>query len=524
MRLDFYWCNYKYLPYERLLAIRELTALMGKKPVLKLDNVSLEGPEDWENQANRLTYFRETVAANGSRVIPLQAVLESSANGKSQRKQYTRYSAHGLHDYRGKFNPQVVRAIGNLFNLQPGAWILDPFCGSGTTMLEAAHCGWNAVGIDLNPLGILIAKAKIAAIRVPLEKLQIQSNCMIRRLSKRVSNISFDTTFSEQEMKNIGGNEWEAFLPSCDYLKSWFKDSVLVQISLILDEISKISSPEVRLVLRVVLSDILRQMSLQDPGDLRMRRLKSPPENCPAVEIYLDAVRKKLETITKARQYLNDCETVQDALAGDARSCSSIIREHPRFGAVNYFDAVITSPPYATALPYIDTQRLSLVLLGLIESDQIHKVEKSLIGNREINTKERLKLEEAIEANASELPEESVSLCQRMKESFDIKTDGFRKLNVPTLLYKYFSEMKMMFSDVALLLKTEAPFAIIIGRSSTCLGGIRFIIDTPHFLSILAENSGFRLQEAIELNTYQRYDVHQVNSIRSETLLILRKR
>ena len=57
------------------------------------------------------------------------------------------------------------------------------------------------------------------------------------------------------------------------------------------------------------------------------------------------------------------------------------------------FDAVITSPPYATALPYIDTQRLSLVLLGLIGADELRATEAALVGAREITIGERRALE-----------------------------------------------------------------------------------------------------------------------------------
>src|SRR5205814_1650952 len=80
-------------------------------------------------------------------------------NGRASGHQPTRYSAHGLHDFRGKFNPQIVRAIGNLLALDEGACVLDPFCGSGTTLLEGAHIGWNVAGVDLNPLVVLISFA-----------------------------------------------------------------------------------------------------------------------------------------------------------------------------------------------------------------------------------------------------------------------------------------------------------------------------------------------------------------------------
>lgn len=523
MRVDFYWYGYRNFPYEKVLAQRELVALLGQDPISAKDGLSVEAQDEWRNHAYRTTYFREAIAADGSRVIPLQALLEALPGNKRNHRQSTRYSAHGIHDYKGKFNPQVVRAVGNLFGLEPGSWILDPFCGSGTTLLEAAHCGWNAIGVDLNPLAVLIAQAKIAAIHLPMAELREQIDTFSERLARRVNSISFDTGFTETQIQDIGGNGWETLLPSNEYLQSWFPESVLVQISVILSEIGKISSLEIQMILRVILSDILRQVSLQDPGDLRIRRRKSTFLNAPVIPLYLHSVRVKIETIVRARHHITDTDTVQDALLWDSRCCASIVTQHIKFKDVKYFDAAITSPPYATALPYIDTQRLSLVLLGLITADKIHSTEKSLIGNREITTKERLNLEEAIETNANRLPTECSELCQKLRSSLDIETDGFRRRNTPALLYKYLSDMKYMFNDVSNLLKSNAPFAVIVGRNSTQLGKQLLVIDTPYLLSLLAKESGFKVQENLELNTYQRYDIHRTHSIRSETLLILRR-
>lgn len=554
MKIQFYFNSYKYLPYELKLAARELSSLLGQEPVFQNNSLYVESLNEWKDYAHRTTYFREVVSDDGTRVIPLQATLESSArrkkpvlpdvasapirelfyadvlleqpeNERSQpsHRQSTRYSAHGLHEYRGKFNPQIVRAIGNLIGLKPGDWVLDPFCGSGTTLLEAAHVGWNAISIDINPLGTLITRAKIAAMNVPSEKLRIYSKALSQRLSEHFRNVSFEQTFSEDQIHLIGGEDWQTHLPNLDYLRSWFKESVLVQLAIILNEISRIPIEEIQLIFRVILSDILRNVSLQDPADLRIRRRKSPPENAPAIPIFLNALTSKIETIFNARQYLPEIMTRQEALLGDSRYCSSVVRAYSGISQSHQFDGAITSPPYATALPYIDTQRLSLVLLGLINPDEIRATEKSLTGNREITPQERQKIEAAIEANADQLPLECILLCRKLKESLDNDQDGFRRQNVPALIYQYLVDMSLMFKNIFPLLKTNAPFALVVGPNQTCLGGQTFVIDTPRLLTLLAEHNDFVLQETLDLNTYQRFDVHQDNSIRSETLVILRK-
>lgn len=534
MRVDFHWRTYRYLPYEKVFARRELIALLGQEPVSSFDALSIEGQTGWEMLAYRTTYFREASAENGSRIVPLQAILESTANGGLQaglpnmgmghsiKRQSTRYSAHGLHEYRGKFNPQVVRAIGNMVGLKPGDWVLDPFCGSGTSLLEAAHNGWNAIGIDLNPLAVQIARAKIAAMCIPLVELHDQTESLRQGLCRRLGNVSFGQVFTRHQMDLIGGNNWQCRLPNFDYLCGWFTESVLVQVSTILDEIARLPSEDTRLILNVILSDILREVSLQDPADLRIRRRKFPSENAPVIPLYLDAMAGKMKTVLEARQHLPEVTTTQEALLGDARSCATIIRAKPKFAAEQRFDAAITSPPYATALPYIDTQRLSLMVLGLIKANKVRATERSLIGNREISTKERLAIERAMNNDAEHLPAECLSLCRELKESLDTNKDGFRRQNVPALIYKYFVEIRLMFREVQRLLRPGAPFALVVGPNKTHLGGQTWVVDTPRLLALLAERNGFAVQETLGLDAYQRFDVHQANSIRSETLLLLK--
>ena len=71
----------------------------------------------------------------------------------------TQQLTHNIHRYSGKFIPQIAaRAISLL--TQPGELVVDPYCGSGTTLLESALLARRAVGVDLNPLAVLIARVK----------------------------------------------------------------------------------------------------------------------------------------------------------------------------------------------------------------------------------------------------------------------------------------------------------------------------------------------------------------------------
>ncbi|MDD5163760.1 MAG: DNA methyltransferase [Candidatus ainarchaeum sp.] len=69
------------------------------------------------------------------------------------------YLTHNFHPYPAKYIPQIPKEI--LLRLsKKDDWILDPFCGSGTTLVEAKLCGRNSIGSDINPLSCIITKVK----------------------------------------------------------------------------------------------------------------------------------------------------------------------------------------------------------------------------------------------------------------------------------------------------------------------------------------------------------------------------
>ena len=70
------------------------------------------------------------------------------------------YLTHWIYPYKGKFHPQMIRALLNIIGATPEWKVADPFSGSGTTLLECQLLGIDSVGIDISPLCVLLAKAK----------------------------------------------------------------------------------------------------------------------------------------------------------------------------------------------------------------------------------------------------------------------------------------------------------------------------------------------------------------------------
>jgi hypothetical protein len=511
------WHRYRYFPYERDFARLEAASLFETKVDEEDAGLRVSGTRLHADHVDRLTYFARVVRPDGRVHIPRQVRLEASVSTVERERQSTRYSAHGLHEYKGKFNPQVVRAIGNILGLSDNAWVLDPFCGSGTTLLECAHAGWNAIGIDRNPLATHIANAKVRALHQADGRLESLATKVLDGLD-RVADLGAKV-IDDRRLNALLGRRWEDELPSLAYLTAWFPRLVLAQLVATRRAISAaVPDREDRAVFDVLLSDQLRQVSLQEPLDLRVRRRKDPQPTYPLLGLFADAVRERLPRVSRAREALGDLRGVQRAYLADIRTASLRSFLHvPRGG----FDAIITSPPYATALPYIDTQRLSLILLGFIKAEDVASTERGLIGARELSTTERRALDEEIRSGSDLLPASVFKLCRDMLHAAELPGNGFRRQNTPALLFRYCRDMAGFFHSVRPAMKPGAPIALVVGCNRTTLGGRDFAIDTPALLVDIAKHCGYTFIRDEPMDTYPRYDMHQRNAINAETLIVV---
>src|SRR5262249_33371450 len=137
-----------------------------------------------------------------------------------KNRQATRYSVHGLHEYKGKFNPQVVPAILNMFGVRPSQRVFDPFCGSGTTLVECAHRGALGRGTDVNPFAVYLANAKLQALSTPVSDL----TSTFQQLRVRFRQVRRWTTTVRDDVRGT-------------YLQSWFTSPVLQVIEIVGEKI-----------------------------------------------------------------------------------------------------------------------------------------------------------------------------------------------------------------------------------------------------------------------------------------------
>lgn|SRR5574341_1556767 len=502
-KVSLYWNSYRYFPYEKELARLEVQSLLNSDEIINT-NRGLQAIGDFSEGALEQLVYSGWYQINGITQPTLQNRLESScAITGSQRRQSTRYSVHGMHEYRGKFNPQVVRGILNILRVPPGSKVIDPFCGSGTSLVECAHVNLRGVGCDINPLAIFIANAKLEALATEADALEQQFDTLVTSVERLTEPLGMGATEMTERLA---------------YLSRWFNPDVLTTIEGLRLFIQGLVEGNAAIFLTLV-SDLLRDYSLQEPSDLRIRRRYTPLPERPLWDAFKEKTRSFLANLRATQEIIGVRDIRVWAQLCDSRQltidCNAVNELAP-------FDAAITSPPYATALPYIDTQRLSLVWLGLIPPATIADLEAELTGSREFVGDQRETWQQTLKENAKNLPTQVFELCCRLQNAISVN-DGFRRQAVPPLMYRYFSNMKEVFTRVLEVTKSNAPFALIVGHNRTTLGGQVFDIDTPLLLVSIAQTSGWIHEASIPLQTYQRYGSHAANSVRAETLVIMRR-
>jgi len=238
----------------------------------------------------------------------------------------TGYATHGLFPYRGKFHPQMIKALMNILGIKEGETVLDPMCGSGTLNVEAALIGVNSIGIDKNPFACFMSKVKLESLSLSLELL----NEMLRNPRETINEF-----LTAKQVKE--------------------------ELLFVEDKESKIK----RLFL----------LAFLDAMGYARRTTKSIKQLFPQV---LSRYVKQVKSFLSISKELNLKLGKEKIEFGDARDLSMI-----KDASV---DGVITSPPYSFAIDYAENDRPQLEYLGF----DVDKLKSEMIGLTGKTRKEKL--------------------------------------------------------------------------------------------------------------------------------------
>ncbi|WP_158094240.1 DNA methyltransferase [Erythrobacter donghaensis] len=223
------------------------------------------------------------------------------------------HEVESVHPYPAKFISDLPAAILDALPSRPNTLLMDPFCGSGTTLAEGQRRGLQTIGVDLNPVACLIARVKTA----PLPKSAAQSAAMV--------------------LDKLGNSA--ALVPLIPNLGHWFKGSVQAQLANLMQAISEAPAAD-QDFLKLAASSIIVRVSNQD-SDTRYAAVDKPVTGSDVAKLFERACNKLYEALERRDYDLVNSRVIEsDILSFD---CEDLEKK------VGIF---ITSPPYPNAYEY----------------------------------------------------------------------------------------------------------------------------------------------------------------------------
>jgi len=273
---------------------------------------------------------REPLAHQGGPVTTRGEAALAAALGKAleasegERDDLT----HGFHSYPARMHPQIARRVleSDVLADRRGV-VLDPFCGSGTVLVEALAAGRPCVGVDLNPVAVRVAQVKT----------QVRTATSRKRFRTALHHVA---TRSEERVRA----RVDARAPLPPQEAQWWSGHVLKELAGLREEILEVEPPLDRRTLLVVLSAIVTKFSKQradTSGEMIPRRIR---KGLPT-EFFL----RRGEELLERWEALADVAPAQPKVTvreGDARELGRITTRRPTL--------VLSSPPYGGTYDYVD--------------------------------------------------------------------------------------------------------------------------------------------------------------------------
>jgi 16S rRNA G966 N2-methylase RsmD len=434
------------------------------------------------------------------------------------REKHSNVYTHLIHPYPAKMFPYIPTFFFSIPEIcPPDGMVLDPFCGSGTVLLESLiHPMYkrNAYGVEINPLGRLIAKVKTT----PLEE---------DMLEKRINHL-LELIKKSDDIGYIS--------PESDKIKFWFSKRAIQDLSklkYLIEEEGR--NDDYKDFFWVCFSSIIRKVSRADPFIpppvlLNVHKYRNSPdkykfllkflkraENPGVIGLFKNAVERNFERIKSLNKVdeVKNGEIKAQLIWDDVRHIKlgklghkgELIKSYAKILPSNSIDLVLTSPPYLTAQKYIRTQSLELLWLGMVSENEISRLEKEIIGSERVSLKER---------NFGDgIGVKSIDNLIRWASSISPQRAA--------MVFKYFFEMNKAISEIHRVLKSEA-YAILVVGNNKVLGRS---IETYKLLIDLAVFSGFKTKLVLKDKIRGRGMITKRHNsgglIKEEFIIVLKK-
>ena len=334
--------------------------------------------------------------------------------------------------YKHGFSRDLVNNLIEEFHLQKGSWVLDPFCGSGTTLLACKQKGINSIGFDILPFSVHLSNVKLR--RYKIRTLLEQENFIKEKLTTDNRNI-IDTGLFETDVSIV---------------KKAFDSAIEKELVFMKRQIGKVKDKDIRLLFTIGYLSVLEQVSKTSKSGGFLRIIDRKVAKGLATSLFLSKISSMINDLSSNNN--SDCKAVSVAKLGDAR----------RIPTRRKFDAVITSPPYPNRHDYTRIYTLEMVVGDNLSNEDLKKIRYHTLRSH-VEARERFK-----------------AVAYRKSPSIDLKINemiinGLNNEQVIGMLYGYLEDMYLTLVEIRKHLYPTGKVAMII--SNVRFAGVSIPVD-----------------------------------------------
>ena len=397
-------------------------------------------------------------------------------------------SIHDWYRFVLSFPPHLVQQYLETFCVDQTSFVLDPFCGTGTTNVECKKHGVSSWGIEASPLTHFVSKTKCVWANDTFNFLNTAKQIALAA-ARTINSLSKPRTLSEEQTSLI--------------LKNSICEQPLSSTLVLRDSIRAANSPFEDYYLLALAKHIVYSYSnLKFGPEVGISRKKK--ESVDVVEIWLSEI-ERMET--DLEYWKHHSSTFADISLGDARSI-------PKRDYIGKVDCVITSPPYPNEKDYSRTTRLESVILGFINTkDDLRNIKKGFIRSNSKNVY-RSDNDAQYISNIGSINKLSNEIEERRLELG--KTSGFEKLYA-SVVKQYFGGMARHLSELKPYLRNGASLAYVVGDQASYF---QIPIRTSVLLGEVAESiGGYRVDRG---DTFRKRFATATETWLNEDVLVLK--
>ena len=380
---------------------------------------------------------------------------------------YPRFLNGAVHQWYRMVLGYPDHLVANLIrqlDIRPGARVLDPFCGSGTTLIECMKHNLQPCGLDANPASVLATRVKTDWGLNPTKLRSLQRTVAIQteaRLATHMDDHQTDPTYAYLRTSGMLDRGWISELP--------LKKAIALKRA--------IASSSTSMRYREAMTLCLLADVVYGAANVKF----GPEVYCAKPKLDFDVVA---DFSRRIHQMADDLESMSDrprrrvtVLNADARTCDSTLGEYGKF------DACISSPPYPAEHDYTRNARLELAFLeSVTDLPSLRKIKKSMIRSHSKNIYK-------YDTDAAHV--KRYRAIQALAEDLERRVHGKRGFVglYPDVVRHYFGGMKRHFVALRRVLAPRARCAYVVGdQSSYC--GVR--IPTADVMSTILRSTGYR--------------------------------